>query len=128
MNIKSLCRKCACLTVALGLLALPLAALAGEVDPTGEKLQGLKDDPKFQEVMQEHGGNSAGVNYNILCAAELATFVGGIIWGERALEDHCEKYSDGYVYGYCLVYSKHCDHYHWQSKCLKEASCPDEPQ
>ena len=118
-----------CLVLALCLLALPLAALAGDPDPAGEKLRGLKDDPKYQAALKKHGGTPANTNWKAVCAAEIATFVGGIIWGERALLDHCkDTYQSGDIWGYCTLYSGKCDHYHWQSDCLKQKGCPAIPE
>ena len=127
MRSVSMSGKIICLVTMLFLLALPLAALAGDVDPTGEKLKSLESDPKYQAKLKELGGANAkvGDGPSWRCACEGATFIGGVIWGERALLDHCKKYDDGRILQYCITYSRHCDHYHWKANCLKEHGCPD---
>ncbi len=54
--------------------------------------------------------NAAGV----VCAAEIATGVGAIVWEVR-------RKMDGYIAGnfarYCVEYSMYCPHYAWQKGC-----------
>ena len=124
MNLAFLSKKFMCLAVILSMLALPLAALAGDVDPNGDKLRALKNNPKFQEALKAEQSKRNG-KWETLCAVEGATFVGGIIWGERALLDPCEKYHHGDIFAYCITHSKYCDHYHWKANCLQKKGCPD---
>ena len=125
MTLSHLKRIATCLIVMFVLLALPLAAQAGDVDPNGDKLRALKNDLKFQKAMKAHEGKSKGTRWDGICAAEIATFIGGIIWGERALLDPCDKYHHGDILPYCITHSNYCDHYHWKANCLKDKGCPD---
>ena len=128
MNLLCLPKRFLCLVLALGLLVLPLVALAGDVDPNGDKLRNLKNDPKYQAALMKQGATASNTNWVAICACEGATGIGGLIWGARAQLDHCkDKYSGGDIFGYCVVYSQKCDHYHWKSNCLKEQSCPPIP-
>ena len=55
--------------------------------------------------------NTAGV----LCAAEIATGVGAIVWEVRR---KMVGYISGNVAEYCQNYSMYCPHYAWQKGCF----------
>lgn len=124
MSLTPLFKQCFCLALVLALAAIPLAALAGDVDPSGDKLMELVDDPKYKAALEEKGGANAANPLLAKCWAEVATVVGGVIWGARAQEDHCSNYHHQNAFYYCALYSTYCDHYHWQSKCLFDQGCP----
>ena len=120
-----------CLMLVLALLLSPLAALADDSDPSGEKLKALYKDPKFLAALKAQG-DSGDVNAEISywrwrCHNELLTVVGAVIWGVRACFDNCPKYCDILVIDYCELYSRTCDHWHWNAGCLSQYGCPDPP-
>jgi len=113
-------------------------ALAGDTDPAGTKLKGIVDeylanapenDAKANKL-REAGGSSATSNgqngsiYPFLCAAEVMTVIGLVIWENRRDSDDCGRDLPGMSgYQYCMGYSNHCDHWVWDSSCLKGQGC-----
>ena len=79
--LSALYKSFTCIVVIFICVALPLMALAGDVDPAGEKLRSLKNDPKYQAALKAKAGKTTGTKWDGICAAEIATFIGGIIWG-----------------------------------------------
>lgn len=105
------------------LAGLATAAWAGDVDPDGEKLMSLKNDPKYQEALEKIEGGEGGANWGVICWLEYATGFGMYIWEQRMIGDECHcGWKD--VKKYCTDYSNHCPHYKWHADCLKKKGCP----
>lgn len=100
-------------------LLQPLPARADDTDPMGIKLKQALEEPAAQKVLEEKGPPSAGDPTGLLCDAEMVTVVGAIIWDQRRMRDHCKSMWRSTAIEYCWVYSRVCDHYHWNPDCLR---------
>ena len=118
-----------CMTMAslLALTLFPMAALAEDVDPEGEKLMSLRSNPEYQAVLKEKGAPVGSVGWDIVCTAEEATVAGALVWDIRLRKDKCfDRYKKKHISAeaYCSRYSDHCDHYSWNQNCMWDKGCP----
>lgn len=110
-----------CLILAIALVSLPAISFAGDPDPDGVKLMLLHEDPEFKADLKEKLGSAEySTDWGVVCAAEMLTLVGAIVWEARKEKDQCKRFrSSEYGAGdYCLYFSDNCDHYKWDSNCL----------
>jgi len=126
----------AALVAASLLTAAP--ALAGDVDPTGAKLRSAVEDylakapendakaPILEQALNAPSGAASNdVWTDTLCNAEILTIVGAVIWDCRRAADACRVQAMALIPGeYCRSYSRHCDHWRWDSDCMsKQQGC-----
>lgn len=108
-------------------------ARGDDTDPAGMQLRQLAEeylqsapagDANARKVRQ---ATSDGFDdwdlMTILCSVEIDTGIGWIIWKNRAKADACDLKDDYSVMEYCRRYSVECDHYSWDSGCMKRHDC-----
>ena len=76
-------------------------------------------------VSPSNGGWGKDGRADIVCAVEMVTGVGAIVWAVRRAEDEYHAKTTppgGEVLLYCHDYSVVCDHYNWEKRCICRSS------
>ena len=119
--------RCVIMVLLLALISFPMAAMAEDVDPDGEKLMSLRSNPEYKAIMKDKGAPVGSTGWDIVCTAEEATVAGALVWDIRLRKDKCfDRYKKRHlsITAYCSRYSDHCDHYDWNRNCMWGKGCP----
>ncbi len=97
-------------------------------DPDGTRLKAaLMENPEVPKELKEAalGGTLTPSEINFLCAVEVVSCVGALVWDYRRVHDKCEhKFKR--VDDYCAYYSQECGYGIWRPDCiLNKKKCLD---